>query len=71
MIEIDNKKVQCPNCTELLYKIAVERDGTDTLIFWTHQYENFCIDVIEDSYYQANKSNNYFVVLKELFKIEI
>lgn len=71
MIEIDGKKVQCPNCTELLYQVTMDHDGTTSRVFWFHQYENFCMDVIEDEYYKDNSTHPYFNMLKQLFRIDL
>jgi hypothetical protein len=71
MWEINNQKVQCPNCAELLLRVVAERDDTNITIYWYHQYENFCLDVFEIAYYEANKLNQYFITLQELLKIEL
>ena len=71
MLEINNQKVQCPNCKELLAKVESIREDSIIYIYWYHQYENFCLDVFEVTYYEEFKNNHYFTTLKELFKIEL
>jgi hypothetical protein len=71
MLEIDNKKIQCPNCPELLAKVTMEQDDPNIQIFWFHKYENFCMDVFDKTYYNDNQNNQYFTILKDLFNIEI
>ncbi|HLX55202.1 MAG TPA: hypothetical protein VKR58_14760, partial [Aquella sp.] len=51
---------------------TMERDESNIMIYWIHYpYENFCMDVVENSYYEANKTHHYFMMLKELFNIDL
>lgn len=67
--DLISKKL-CPNCARSIIRIEQDIDGEKSIINFIHKdFEDFCTDIIEPSYYTDEKNRNYFTYIIELCKV--